>query len=149
MFCCWFVKLGDVAEAAVRAGYPKESAFEEGMHLLRQNRYRSLVRQIYTIFSQNMQEHVLSGLERLAFGNTQDAVRLVLADSPPTEEVLARMNLYNIAEIKRDKGGGVEVKFADRQKALEKMMEYAGDADQRAAAKSLLHAIAGADDDGI
>ena len=60
--------------------------------------------------------------------------------------MLMKLDLFNVSELKRVKGGGVEVKFFDRQKALEKMMEYAGSADQRSAAKSLLNALAGDDD---
>ena len=33
------------------------------------------------------------------------------------------MNLFNISEIKRPKGGGLEIKFADRMKALALLYE--------------------------
>ena len=91
----------------------------------------------------------MCGLERLAFGSSADAVKLVLSENVPDEDELGRLNLFNVSEIKKVKGGGVEVKFSDRQKALEKLMEYAGNADRSAAAKSLLNALAGADEDGV
>ena len=34
---------------------------------------------------------------------------------------LENMDLFNISEIKKVKGGGVEIKFFDRIKALEKL----------------------------
>lgn len=148
-FCCWFVKLGNVSEAAVCAGFPKETALEDGLRILRRKKYRSLVEQMRLLFSSHVRDQVMGGLERLAFGNAGDAVRLVLADAPLTDEELMHMNLFNLSEVKRVKGGGVEIKLFDRQKALEKMMEYAGNADQRAAARSLLSALAGADADDV
>ncbi len=148
-FCCWFVKLGNVSEAAVCAGFPKETALEEGLRILRRKKYRTLVNQMCAMFSGHVRDQVMSGLERLAFGEVSDAVRLVLAEECPAEEEMRRMNLFNLSEIKRVKGGGVEIKIFDRQKALEKMMEFAGNADQRAAARSLLSAIAGADEDDV
>ena len=57
-------------------------------------------------------DEVREGLKRLAFGEIQDA---------EIEKRLPELNLYNISEIKRPKGGGMEIKFFDRIKALEKL----------------------------
>ncbi len=149
-FCCWFVKLGNVHEAAVQAGFSEETALEEGLRILRRPKYRRLVQEMRAIFAGNVREQVMSGLERLAFGDVSDAVRLALQETEGDETgTTMQSDLYNVSEIKRVKGGGMEIKFFDRQKALEKMMEYAGNADQRAAARSLLSAIAGADADDV
>lgn len=59
-----------------------------------------------------------SGLERIAFGGVNDAVRLLFSTEPDPEE-LRRLDLYSVAEIRRLKDGGVEMKFYDRMKALE------------------------------
>lgn len=59
-----------------------------------------------------------AGFERLAFGNVTDAVRLLFAEEIDPE-VLEKMDLFNVAEIKRLKNGGMEIKFADRLKALQ------------------------------
>lgn len=37
------------------------------------------------------------------------------------------MELFNIAEIKRPKGGGIEIKFFDRLKALERLADMTAD----------------------
>ena len=65
---------------------------------------------------------VRAGLVRLAFGSVNDPVALVFSDQP-TPYAIAHSDLFNVSEIKRVKGGGVEVKFFDRQKALEKLLE--------------------------
>lgn len=61
---------------------------------------------------------VKGGYEKLAFGSVNDAVRLLFGEEPGPEE-LGRMDFGNIAEIRRLKDGGLEIKFYDRLKALE------------------------------
>ncbi len=148
-FCCAYVKLGNINEAAAAAGCTDEDAFQWGINILRKKKYRQLILQLRSIFSAETKDQVMCGLERLAFGSSADAVKLVLSEEIPDEQELKEMNLFNVSEIKKVKGGGVEVKFSDRQKALERLMEYAGNSDRSAAAKSLLNALAGADEDGV
>ena len=69
------------------------------------------------------EEEIREGLKRLAFGEIQDAVRLLFADEEEILETLPQLNLYNVSEIKRPKGGGMEIKFFDRIRALEKLRE--------------------------
>lgn len=148
-FCCCYAKLGNITEAAVMAGHERDNALVWGINILRKKKYNRLTSELRLFFTAEAKSQVMSGLERLAFGDARDAALLVVGDEPPTEEELKKLDLYNVSEIKRVKGGSVEVKLFDRQKALEKMMEYAGSADQRAAAKSLLNALAGADNDEV
>lgn len=92
---------------------------------------------------------VMEGLRKLAFGDVNDAVKLVFAEEVPPPDVLAKMNLFNVSAITRDKGG-VEVRFFDRQKALERMYDYAHNGQNGAAAESLLAALTkGASSDGV
>lgn len=77
-------------------------------------------------------KRVLLGYERLAFGSTADAFKLLMGDSPP--ELLAEnMDLFNVAEIKKPKDGAMEIKFFDRIKALEHL-ETVPDGEEKAAA---------------
>ncbi len=71
---------------------------------------------------------VRDGLRRIAFGGVNDAVSLLFATEPDPEE-LRRLDLYSVAEIRRMKDGGIEIKFYDRMKALEclRQMEEAGE----------------------
>lgn len=63
-------------------------------------------------------EKLRQGFEELAFGSVTDAVRL-LFEEDISKAALDEMNLFNVAEIKRMKGGGMEIKFVDRLKALQ------------------------------
>ncbi|MCD7872469.1 MAG: hypothetical protein LUG21_04080 [Clostridiales bacterium] len=70
-----------------------------------------------------VREEVQEGLRRLALGDIKDAVLLLFAREDDIIEKLPKMNLYNVSEIKRPKGGGMEIKFFDRIRALEKLRE--------------------------
>ena len=84
---------------------------------------------------------IWSGLERLAFGNINDAVFLVFSEELPPPSTIAKLDLFNVSELKRVKGGGVEIKIFDRQKALEKMLEYSNTSSNSATAKNLIEAL--------
>ena len=57
------------------------------------------------------------GLRRIAFGSVADAIRLMMSDEMPPD--LDRLDLFCVSEIKKPKGGGIEIKFFDHIKALE------------------------------
>ena len=70
-----------------------------------------------------------------------DAVRLAFCEEVPSVQTLARMDLFNVSSIKRVKGGGVEGQFFDRQKALERLYEYAREGQNGQTAERLLDAL--------
>lgn len=84
---------------------------------------------------------IWNGLERLAFGSINDAVFLVFSEELPPPSTIAKLDLFNVSELKRVKGGGVEIKIFDRQKAIEKMLDYANETDHSATAKNLIEAL--------
>lgn len=66
---------------------------------------------------------------KLAFGRSNDAVKLVFLD-PEQQEIIDGLDLSMVAEIKRDSKGMVEVKLIDRLALLEmlsKLLEPAQD----------------------
>lgn len=71
----------------------------------------------------SIREEYTDGLRRLAFGEIKDAVKLLYAEDEEILTELPRLDLFNISEIKRPRGGGMEIKFFDRLKALEKLGE--------------------------
>ena len=72
---------------------------------------------------------ITSGYRKLAFGCAADAFRLILNDEPVSADEIESLDLINVSEIKRPKGGGLEIKFFDRLKALEKLSEFADTSD--------------------
>ena len=65
---------------------------------------------------------VSEGLRAIAFGDISDAVRLATTKDIETLDIGA-LDLQMVSEIKFAKSGGIEIKFYDRIKALEKLME--------------------------
>lgn len=121
LFCYYSATAQSPREAAVKAGYSAPLCEGTAARLMRSQAIRERI-------AQHAEEHqrrgasqlARSGLERLAFGSVADVLRLMLApeDEHPDPE---RLDLFNVAEIKCPKGGGFEVKFYDRIKALEKL----------------------------
>lgn len=145
LFCCFYVKLGNVCEAALMAGFPKEAALYEGMKTLSMPQFADYIQELSGNLTKLRSTIVNTGLDRLAFGSSNDAAMLVFSDELPTPAQIKELDLFNVSEIKRVKGGGVEVKLFDRQKALEKIFEISSSTNSENSAASFINAITGSD----
>ena len=67
-------------------------------------------------------ETAKEGFRRLAFGSIKDAVRLLLSEKV-NPQVLKKMDLFSVSEIRKSKNGDIEIKFFDRMQALQKLSE--------------------------
>lgn len=118
-FCRYFVSLSNGREAAARAGYllfPERQA----QKILQKS---AAVKEIERLRKKAAatESEVIAGFRRLAFGSAADAVRLLLADTTGEALNVEELDLFTVADIKKPKGGGMEIKFFDRQKALEQL----------------------------
>ena len=138
-FCSYYALLGDVSEAALRAGSPKETALADGAAFLANRACREKIQSMREALSDP--DIVTAGLRRLAFGSCTDAVYLVFCDELPPPSVIEGLDLYNVSEIRRVKGGGVEVKLFDRLKALEKLFELENSGSAGDKADALIKAL--------
>lgn len=91
-----------------------------GCELLSRDEVAEKIRCIFDERKKGLSVHACSGYERLAFGSIADAVSLMFCENP-TQRELERLDLFNVAEIKRPKEGAMEIKFFDRLRALEKL----------------------------
>lgn len=139
-FIALYCILRNIKEASAKAGIDTSGDFNEGIeHLLKKSTRRQLKK-----FNDRLSSDsgaVSAGLSRLAFGSVNDAALLVFSQDTITEEKLSELDLFNVSEVKRDKDGGVSVKFFDRQKALEKMWEIENTTDTESGAESFLKAL--------
>ena len=138
-FAKMFVRTRNGSETAVRLGAEPSEAKQIEADLLAS---AAVKREINKLDSEDTQTlcYVKTGLSRLAFGSINEAAALVFAEELTGKEVL-RADLFNVAEIKRVKGGGVEMKFFDRQKALEKLVELDPELKEVSAAQEFLDAV--------
>lgn len=70
-------------------------------------------------------QDVVRRLAELAFGSTNDCIRLALEEAPE----LDRLDLGLISEIKRNEKGTVEIKLLDRLEALQMLSQLAQEED--------------------
>lgn len=136
LFCTYYCLSRNGREAATKSGYmfPEKNA----IRLLKK---KEVAEEIERIDKEKRatKTDIVSGYYRLAFGCYTDAVSLVFKEDI-TGEDLQKMDLYNIAEIKRKKGGDIEIKFFDRLKALEHLEEIT-EGSEKSSALSLYSAI--------
>ncbi len=141
LFCYYYAQSGNIEDAAIKAGFPQSQAIVCGLKALSQKWCRELVEKLGQ--SENASKLVETGLKRLAFGSANDAVKLMFCEQAPLPEEIAKLDLFNVSEIKKIKGGGVEIKLFDRQKALEKLYELSHSLNMRSDALGLINALKG------
>lgn len=113
-FCRYYFYLRSPREAAALAGFvllPERC----GEKLLEKKKIKD---EIHRLESQNSDIQLAkAGFRRLAFSPISDAIRLLDGE----RENLDGLDLFMVSDIKIPKGGGMEIKFFDRQKALESL----------------------------
>ncbi|MBR6069006.1 MAG: terminase small subunit [Ruminococcus sp.] len=138
-FCYMYAVLGDPESAALQAGFARGEALGAALECLKSPVCRRHIAELRELLGDS--GSVLAGLRRLAFGSCNDAVRLAFSDELPPQNVLDTLDLYNVSEIKRVRGGGVEVKVFDRIKALEKLCELERTLSDSGTAEALIKAL--------
>lgn len=119
LFCAYYSDLRNARSAAAKAGYGVMASKKAARLMSR----RDIKKEIDRLDRQKLasSQEVVSGYRQLAFGSVADALSLVWAEENPGKAELEGLDLFNISEIKRPKGGGIEIKFFDRLKALERL----------------------------
>lgn len=125
LFCTYYSLGRSPKESATKSGYifPEKSALKL---LKRQDIKEEIEKNIKQ--RRTTKNEISEGYYRLAFGCVCDSIKLLFADDIIPEQ-LEQMDLFNISEIKRKKGGDIEIKFFDRLKALERLCELCGETD--------------------
>lgn len=121
LFCRFYVLTGNAREAAARAGY-RLMPERWGLKLLERESVKAYINALGK--EETPPDSGLYGFRRIAFGSVADPIRLLLMEQAPTDEQIEAMDLCMISEIKRPKGGGIEIKFFDRLKAMEQLCQW-------------------------
>jgi len=142
LFCFFLARLGNPREAAVKAGYPPHSAARKAAELLEQKQLlQDTVRYARAEEELRCCQQALGGLRRLAFGDVNDAVALVMAADGGEPPDARELDLFAVSEIKRPKGGGCEIKFYDRLAALQALLGHDSDTARQGLSGSLCQAL--------
>ena len=121
LFCSKYVNSGDVKKSASLAGYKVEPECV-GYKLLQRADINAKIDELYGQKKKNLLYKACSGYEKLAFGSVSDAIKLIYSENLPLDTI-CKMDLFNVAEIKKPRDGMLEIKFFDRFKALEKLQQ--------------------------
>lgn len=125
LFCCLYSELGNITEAAQRAGFNSESAFEQGAQILSKRSAQYLIKRTRDFLRVKEQNEISAALRRMIFTQANDAVRLVMSEDEALS--LERMDFFGVSELKKVKGGGVEVKMINRLDAVRLLYEIERD----------------------
>lgn len=115
-FCRVFLQTMDAARAGAACGADGFSMLRRKTVRERLGRMRSGMEGMVT------REDVLRRLCALAFGRANDAVRLAMGTVAEDVDI-EELDLSLLSEFKRGANGGVEVRLADRVKALEALYD--------------------------
>lgn len=138
-FAQMFVRTRNGAEAAVMLGAQADEAKKIEANYLANEKVRAEIRKLDRTDEQTLC-YVKTGLSRLAFGAVNEAAALIFAEDLNRDDIL-KADLFNVSEIKKIKGGGVEIKFFDRQKAMEKLVELDPELKEVSDAEEFLNAL--------
>ncbi|MDR3313157.1 MAG: terminase small subunit [Oscillospiraceae bacterium] len=138
LFCALFRRTRNEAGAAAWAGY-KGSPQHAAMELLAREDIRAEIAS--GTAEEPLRAEVLAGYRRLAFGAGTDALKLLFLEETPTSALLEKMDVFNVSDIKRPKGGGLEIKFFDRCEALRRLEALGSPEESSNGAKDFYAAI--------
>lgn len=120
-FCRHYVRLRNPKEAALRSGFTLLPE-HRGVAMLSRKEIREKITELEKECPATS-KLVSSGLQRLAFGSVGDAIRLILSVNENCSPDIDSLDLFNVSEIKITNGKGMEIKFFDRLKALERLAD--------------------------
>lgn len=120
LFCAYYSRTHSAREAAARAGFRRKPELN-GIRLLEKESVRTEIERLEQRL--HTTQEIRDGYRRLAFGPVTDAVKLLFLEEAPSPSQMEEMDLFPIAEIKRPRTGGIEIKFFDRLRALEKLAQ--------------------------
>ncbi|PGF06493.1 terminase [Bacillus pseudomycoides] len=141
LFCLYYVKYFNGTQAAIKAGYTKESAHVQSSRLLRRERVSSYIKELKGELVENVFVEAMDVLKeyiKIAFADITNYVtfgqREVEFESEDGTTVTRMMNFVDlqdhdmvdgsiITEVKQGRDG-ISVKLADKMKALDKLAQY-------------------------
>lgn len=149
LFCLCYMKNFNATQAAINAGYSKNTAMEQGYQLLRKNSVRAEVERLKSIKRQSImisEDDIVERYMRIAFADMTDFAEFGTESYPAVDEagnmlvgtdgniIYRKRNYLEFKDHNQVDGGlvceiklgrqGMTVKLEDRQKALDWLSSY-------------------------
>lgn len=115
-FCREYVLVRDIKAAQKFAG------ISNAEQVLSKRSTKKKLKKLEEIYYGNLLQDAKAGLKRLAFYDAGEVAASLESSVRNDIGIKNSQSFYGVSEIKFPKGGGVEVKFFDRYKALEKLL---------------------------
>ena len=141
LFCRCYAELGSISEAAEAAGICGDGAYETASEILEKPQARRLIRSQRSYIRGNGIDDLRAALRRIAFGSANDAAELVLSEE---NQNVRGADMFCVRELKKVKGGGVELKTESRIDAIKLLYEIECAEQGRRRSDSFLSALKGA-----
>ena len=93
----------------------------------------------------NYREIAVREIEKLALCKTNDVLYLMFSKEVPEPDAFKKIDFSSVTEIKRDKDGGLQVKFVDRQSLFESLVKLTSEEKNENDAANFLNTIIGKD----
>lgn len=141
LFCRFYATYQLPKEAAIKAGYAENIAEKKANYLLnRPDVQQDIKKRKNEADKQQLEQWAITALRRMLFSNN-DAILLALKSEQLTEKQIENLNLFLISELKKFKDGSLEIKFFDKLKAINILLEIANNLQTSNEANSFLNAL--------
>ncbi|HJB26924.1 MAG TPA: terminase small subunit [Firmicutes bacterium] len=136
LFCRYYLISLDAQQAAKQAGLPRPG--ETGPLLLTDVGIQEYLKELEDENKHLLMAQAIEGYRRLAFSSAQDAIHLLDREFDPKNA--ENLDLFSVSEIKTSPSG-VQIKFFDRQKALDKLYDLAEAREENSTAPPLVDSL--------
>lgn len=120
LFCRHYCKCQNEEEAAKKANISEKKAVK----LLQDPNFQQKIKKIENQNDNNQLRHwAITALQRLIFCSPNDTLTLALKNDQLNESQIENLNLFQIAEFKKQKDGSLEFKFFNKLEAINCLIE--------------------------
>ncbi len=138
LFCHYYCTYQNEKEAAKKANILEKKAFK----LLNKPEIQQEIKKIKTQIDNNQLMHLATtALKRLIFCNPNDTLILAIKNDQLSELEIENLNLFQISELKKQKDGSLEIKFFDKLKAINCLIEIANQLNNLNQTNNFLNAL--------
>lgn len=142
LFCQFYSTYQIPKEAAIKAGFAKAIAEKKANKLLNKPEIKQEIKRLKNeIDNQQLVCWATTVLKRIIFNVPNDAITLALKNEQIAENQIENLNLFPISEFKKFKDGSMEIKFIDKLKAINCLIELANGLQNSNEANNFINAL--------
>ncbi len=127
LFSLRYVSTGNPVNSLKFAGYTKKLCTpKKAISLLEKKHIKKKIQELREEQRKKLKSTVICGLKKLAFGSINNQVKILMSKNFENQNSPSH-DLFNVQEIRIPRSGALEIKFFNRQSAMEKLLEFIRD----------------------